>query len=238
MKACSSIAPGNCANSTVNLIPPDFALSVSPSTGNTGLALQQGFTVSVNSIGAFAGAVTLSATLPSGIGMTSEFSPATITGSGTSVVQLFVSTSTPGGDYPITITGTSGGLVHTAQITVTVLVESLTVTASPAQTAAAGTTVTFTFTVTNNNFFAQDGFNITGIPPGSTTVPIVWAGSGTATLTFTTPTTLSPGTYPITFTATGGSLTASATTSLTIPIPPPPPPPDPSPCGTRICLAQ
>lgn len=236
VKVCSSIAPANCATSTVNLIPPDFALSVSPSSGNTGMGFLAGFGVSVTSIGGFAGTVTLTATPPVGIGMSSNFSQTAVWGSGSSIVTFPVTSSTPGGSYIVTITGTSGALVHTAQINVTVLIESLSFTVSAPQTAPAGQTVTFTYTVTNNGFFSTDSVNVTGIPPGSTVTPTAWGGSGTGSLVFTTPATLGPGTYPLTFTAQTGSLSATATTGLTIPSPPPPPPPPP--CTTRICLNQ
>src|SRR6185437_9946661 len=83
VKVCSSIAPANCATSTVNLVPPDFALSVSPNSISTGLGFKEGATVSIAPINAFSGPVTLSATLPSGIEMSSSFSIPTINGSGT-----------------------------------------------------------------------------------------------------------------------------------------------------------
>lgn len=238
VKVCSSIALSNCASSNVNLIPPDFALSVSPTALDTGLGFQEVGTVSITPLAGFAGTVTLSATVPPN-GMSASFSPATITGSGSSGVHFPVTAATPGGTYAVTITGTSGGLVHSAQVTVTVLIESITVTASAPQTAAPGTTVTFTFNVTNNGFIAAgDGINVTGIPPGSTVIPTATTGGiGAVTVEFTTATTLAPGTYPITYTASSGSLTGSATTSLTIPAPPPPPPPPPR-CTTRDCLNQ
>jgi hypothetical protein len=236
VKACSTVDPAQCGSAAVTLVPPDFGFSVSPGTASTGGAILGNLTVSVTPIGGFAGTVTLSAVLPANIGMSATFSPATIPGSGTSVVQFPISTSTPGGSYAVTITGTSGGLAHSVQVTITVLIESITITVSAPQTALAGRSVSFTFTVGNNNFFCPDGLNIIGIPPGSNQIPFAWGGSGSATLTFTTPTTLAPDTYPLTITAACGSLTASATTSLTIAEPPPPPPPPP--CTTRFCLDQ
>jgi hypothetical protein len=234
VKACSSIALGNCGTSTVNLLAPDFTLSVSPNALNTGLGFMQNTTVSVTPIAGFTGNVMLTATVPPN-GMSASFSPAIISGSGSSVVVFPVTSSTPGGIYTVTITGTSGGLVHSAQVAVTVVIESITVTASGPQTAAPGATVTFSFLVTNNGFFTVgDEINVTGIPPGSTAIPtpITGGSSSTVTVEFTTATTLAPGTYPITLTASSGSLTASATTSLTIPAPPPPPPHNPPPpCG-------
>lgn len=251
--ACSAVDPAQCGSATVTLVPPDFGLSVAQSTGLSTPFAQNGFNLTVTPIGAFTGNVTLSATLPPSIGMSAVFSPPTITGSGTSVATFPVLTSTPVGTYPVTIMATSGGLVHSVQITVTVAQPTLSLTVSPPQTAAAGQTVTYTFAVSWTNFFGSVSVNETGIPAGSTITPTVggtFFAPGTGSLIFTTPATLAPGDYNITFTATGGglvtvgssslnvALTKTASTTLTIPQPPPPPPPPPPRCTTRDCLPQ
>jgi hypothetical protein len=240
VSACSVIAPANCATGTINLFPPDFALSVPINASVSNPALSSVFDISLVPLHGFSGSVTLSAAVPAGIGMSANFSTTVIAGSGIAVLTVPVLSSTPVGTYNVTITGTSAGLVHTVPITVTVDLASVTVTVSPPQTAPAGTAVSFTFNVTNTGFInVSDGLNITGVPPGSTVTPIAWGGSGGATLTFTTDPTLAPGTYQITITATANGLAGSAVTSLTIPAPPPPPPPPPPPtCTGRNCLNQ
>jgi uncharacterized membrane protein len=57
--------------------------------------------------------------IPSGV--TGSFSPASITGSGKSDLNLTVARNAPAGSYPITITGKSGGVAHTTVLTFTVL---------------------------------------------------------------------------------------------------------------------
>lgn len=249
VKVCSSIAPGNCASSTVNLIPPDFQLSSASNTGLSAPGFLMGFNLTVTPIGGFTGTVTLTAAVPAGIGMSSVFSPPTISGSGSSTVTFPVLTTTPAGTYPVTITATSGTLVHSVPITVTVVLPALTLTVSPPQTASAGQTVTYTYTVSWTGFFGSVNVNVTGVPPGSTVIPepIDPFIPGTSTFAFTTPATLAPGNYNLTFTATGDGLvtvgssslhvspTQSGTTALSIPAPPPPtdPPPKckpPMPC--------
>jgi hypothetical protein len=53
--------------------------------------------------------------VPSGV--TSSFSPASITGSGTSHFNLSVARGAPTGTYPITITGTGGGVTKSTTLT-------------------------------------------------------------------------------------------------------------------------
>jgi Big-like domain-containing protein len=252
VNACSTVDPTQCGSATVSLVPPDFQFSVAQSTGLSAPGFQNGFNLTVTPIGVFTGNVTLSATLPAGIGMSAQFSPAAITGSGSSVATFPVLTSTPAGTYPVTITATSGSLVHSVQITVTVVLPTLSLTVTPPQTASAGQTVIYKAAVSWTNFFGSVSVNVTGIPPGSTWSQVggTFFAPDTATLTLTTPTTLAPGTYNLTFTATGSGLvtvgssslsvglTKTQSTALTIPEPPPPPPPPPDGCTTRFCLDQ
>jgi subtilase family serine protease len=93
-----------------------FTISVSPSsgylfTGQSGYAV-----VTVTATGGFDSAVALSATgVPSGV--TSSFSPASVTGSGTAHFNLSVSRNAASGTYPITITGTGGGVTKSTTLT-------------------------------------------------------------------------------------------------------------------------
>jgi uncharacterized membrane protein len=75
--------------------------------------------VTIGASGGFKGVVALSATgIPSGV--TGTFSPASITGSGSSDFTLTLALNAPPGTYPITITGTSGSIVHSTVLTFTV----------------------------------------------------------------------------------------------------------------------
>jgi len=241
---CSVVDPSRCSTATVSLVIPDFALSVSPGNQTIAVAFQTPFNVSVTPSGLFAGNVALSATVPSGIGLTANFAPAVIAGSGTSSLQFQLTSSTPAGTYPVTVTATSGGLVHSVQITVTVVIASLALTVDPPKSTLGGQTVVFNFNVTNNNFFGAVSVNVTGVPAGISyfQVPGTFFGGGPGTVTMTVPAGFAPGTYPLTLTASGAGLTATANTSLIVQSPPPPPPPPdpppPRPCGTRICIDQ
>jgi kumamolisin len=95
-----------------------FTISVSPTSGS----LRQGtsgYAVITTAVsGGFDSAVALSASgEPTGV--TVSFSPASIAapGSGTSDMTLTVSRTAATGTYPITITGTGGGITHTTILT-------------------------------------------------------------------------------------------------------------------------
>jgi hypothetical protein len=75
--------------------------------------------VSTGALNGFTGAVALSiAGLPAGA--TASFAPSSIAGSGTSTLTITTTVVTAAGIYPLTVTGTSGALVHTANASMTV----------------------------------------------------------------------------------------------------------------------
>ena len=96
---------------------PDFSLSASPNS----LAISRGHhlttAITVTPSNGFSSAVALSASgQPAGV--TVSFTPASVAaGAGTSTMFVAViSTATPG-TYPITVTGSGGGLIHTTTVT-------------------------------------------------------------------------------------------------------------------------
>ena len=93
-----------------------FAISVSPTSGFLEQG-QSGFAVVSTSVtGGFDSAIALTATgIPTGV--TGSFSPTSITGAGSSDFTLTVARNAPTGTFPITITGTSGGVTHSTVLT-------------------------------------------------------------------------------------------------------------------------
>ena len=93
----------------------NFTLSVSPSSGYL-LRGQSGYAVvTVTASGGFDSAVTFSASgVPSGV--TDNFSPSSVTGSGTTDFNLTVARNAPTGTYTITIKGTGGGKTATTTL--------------------------------------------------------------------------------------------------------------------------
>ncbi|HLX84210.1 MAG TPA: hypothetical protein VKR59_09945 [Terriglobales bacterium] len=93
----------------------NFTLSAAPEIQSINAGGNAVYTVTTTAVSGFDGVVSLTlSTLPSGASYT--FNPTSITGAGSSTLTIRTSTSTAAGDYPLTITGTSGSLVQTASI--------------------------------------------------------------------------------------------------------------------------
>lgn len=102
---------------------PDFSLAVSP----TAITVPQGgsnsATVTVTSVNSFSSATSLSvSSLPSGV--TASFSSSSVTppagGSANSTLTLSASSSAAPGTYTVVVTGTSGSLTHSTNLSLTV----------------------------------------------------------------------------------------------------------------------
>jgi hypothetical protein len=99
--------------------PPDFSISAAPASQSVAPSGSTTYTVTVGSLNGFGGVVTLSLS-GQPAGATPGFSPATVTGSGTSTLTLTTTTAVANGTYPLTITGASGSVTHTAGVSLTV----------------------------------------------------------------------------------------------------------------------
>ncbi len=105
------------ASATLVVTGVNFVLSATPEFQSVNAGENTSYTVSVTAMNGFTGnvALTAPATLPTGV--TATFSPTTITGgAGSSTLTLTTTSSTPAGEYPLSITGTSGTLTQTAPI--------------------------------------------------------------------------------------------------------------------------
>ena len=208
---------GYCALSYSASTTPDFSLSVSPtsqtvpSTGgpatyNITLTPSNGFADSVaytqsglpSSWVAFSGTV-LTATVPSGA---------------------------TAGNYPFTITGTSGSLVHTTSATLVVTAPpqpTFTISISPSsQSVSRGNIANYTVTIAPQNGFLgtvalSAGGSKTGLNVTVSSAPaITGTSSVTATLTASTSASAKKGNNTLTVTGTSGSTVQSANASLRI----------------------
>jgi hypothetical protein len=98
--------------------PPDFTISASPSTQTVIVGNATTYTASVGALNGFGGIVTLGASgLPAGA--TASFSPATVTGAGSSTLTVTTAGSTPLGTSTVTVKGVSGSVTHTTTVTLT-----------------------------------------------------------------------------------------------------------------------
>lgn len=107
------------ATVVLNVTPSDFTLTASPGMVSVAPGGKATYTATVAAVGTFNGSVSLMASgLPSGA--TASFVPASITGSGSSTMTITTTTSTPPGRSTLTITGSSGSLVHSANVILTI----------------------------------------------------------------------------------------------------------------------
>jgi len=190
---------------------PDFSLDANPSALSFTAGDSRSTTISLQSTGGFAGIVDLT-TASSPDGLTSSCTQSSITGSQTSTCTLGSSTA---GSYAVTITGTSGSLVHTAFVSVEVsppvAVPDFSLSADPAALSfVAGESGSSTISVMATGGFSDTvGLTATSDPAGVTTVcsPTSIPGSGTAACVMNGRT---PGQFKVEVTGTSGSLTRSA----------------------------
>src|SRR5881296_2779110 len=120
---CASNPEGwGCLLQFVNLSQPgpDFTISASSrSSLNTGQSGSS--TITIAGQNGFAGPVTITDTVPSGLGCTG-ITPVSVTGSGTATISC---RPTAASTYPVTLIGTSGSLVHISTFFITAVDFSL-----------------------------------------------------------------------------------------------------------------
>jgi uncharacterized membrane protein len=202
----------------------DFGITVSPTSQTVNQGQNIGFGVTVSSVNGFTGLVNLSVTgLP--VGASFSFNPSSLQGSGLSSLAIVPGANTPGGTYTLTITGTSGAVVHSATATLTILVPDFSVSATPAsRTILVGQSTSYTVTFSPiNNYAGTVSFTVIGLPTGATPMfnPSSLSSAGTTTLSITTNNSTPPGTYPLTITGSDGTLTRSISVSLEVDAVPP-----------------
>ena len=89
----------------------DFSLAAAPGSQSVAAGGNTAYTATVTAQNGFAGSTGFGASgLPTGA--TASFSPTTVTGTGSSTMTVTTSANTPVGSSTLTITGTSGALVH------------------------------------------------------------------------------------------------------------------------------
>jgi subtilase family serine protease len=200
-----------------------FTLKASAATESLLPGKSATFTVAVSGTGGFTGTAALKASLPSGVSL--SFTPASVKAGGSATATLTVSTAAPAGTSNITITGTSGGIVATTTVALTVqAAPKLAVSLSVAKlTVVRGQSSTLNVTTTASGTFAGTiALSVTGMPAGVTATlsPPSFAANGagstlsTLTLKATTAAALASGT--LTVKAAGDGLTAQATSTVQV----------------------
>jgi hypothetical protein len=200
--------------------PPDFTMSATPASRQVVAGAGVTYTVGVASLNGFAGDVALSLTgLPSGVG-TASFSPQVIAAAGSSQLTVTTLPAAPGGTYPLTITGTAGGVTHTVGVTLVVSARDFALSASPSSvTVSRGKSAKYTVAVSvTGGSVGNVSLTVAGLPAGTTAAfsPNPVGSPGSSALTVKTTSSTPRGTYTLRITGTSGSLVHNATATLTV----------------------
>jgi subtilase family serine protease len=202
---------------------PSFILSASPSSLSVAQGGTGSTTISSTVSGGFDSTITLSASgAPTGV--TVAFSPASITGAGSSTLTFTVASTSVAGTYSITVNGASGSTTETTTVSLTVTgtKPSFTISASPSSltidrrgsgTSTIATAVSGGFNSAISLSASGEGSGVTvSFSPSSIAAP----GSGTSTMTVTVSRTARTGSRTITITGTGGGVTQTTTVTLDV----------------------
>jgi subtilisin family serine protease len=201
---------------------PDFELTAAPSSASTPAGGSAGYTVTVTPLDGFTGDVGLSLSGLTPSQASWSFVPVTIAGgSGSSQLTVTTSASLEPGSYPLTITGTSGALAHSASVTFVVTApQDFALSVSPSsRTVKRGKSTTYTVSVGSQGGFAGTvTFSVSGLPPGSTATfsPSSVVAPGDSTMKIKTTGQTPRGTFVLTVTGTSGALVRQATATLVV----------------------
>ena len=201
---------------TVAVYVPTFTI-YGPGGMNIGQGTATSTTISVSPEYGFAGSVQFAVSgLPSGV--TASFSPNPTTNSST--LTLKASSTASLGQYPITITGTSGSQSASTTITLGVFVPTFTVSVYGNGTIGQGGTSPATvYVYPEYGFTGNVQFSVSGLPSGVTASFSPNPTNNSSTLTLTASSKAAVGQYTITVTGSSGSQTASTTFALGVFVP-------------------
>jgi hypothetical protein len=195
---------------------PNFSLASSPeklniTQGETGTS-----TITVSPANDFTGKVDLSVTvLGKPAGVRASISPTSITPGESATLTISTAETSPGGSFPVVVTGTSGGLTHTAYMTLAM--PGFTVSAPANVFLNQGASVNSTITVNDLNGFGSDvELTISTLPTGVTAKFTPSDTATTSKLTFTATTTAQTGFSYLTITAVSGDITQKAVLTLAV----------------------
>jgi uncharacterized membrane protein len=198
----------------------DFSLSATPSTQTVSQGSQAQYTISINRTN-FTDGMTLSVYgLPNGA--SASFSPVNPNTTASATMTVPVASNTGTGTYSLTIVGTSGGLIRSTGVTLTVqkpAKSDFSLAAAPAsQTVLQHGQVSYAISIARSNFIGGVQLSVTGLPSGATTslTPANPITGSSATLTVATAVTTPAGTYSLTVGGTSGSLIHSVGVTLVV----------------------
>lgn len=210
---------------TVNA--PDFTIAASalnPAAVTPGNSVTS--TVTVGSIAGFSASVALTCTVAPATANppTCGYSATSVTPPGSSILTVATTATTSGGNYIITVTGTSGGVAHATSVSLTVNAPDFKVAASALnpQAVTPGNSATSTVSVAALNGFNSAVALACAVSPVKSNGPTCSLGPGSvnpgtpSTLTVNTMASTPGPSYTVTVTGTSGGLAHSTTVNLTV----------------------
>jgi hypothetical protein len=201
--------------------PPNFTLTASPQSAGTLAGGAVAYSVNVGSLFGFAGSVSLSLGGLTPSQATWSFTPASLTGSGSSTLKVTTVASLAPGTYPLTITGSSGSISHSAGVTLVVTAApDFGISVSPASASVVhAQSVSYTVSVSAIGGFAgKVTLSAAGLPSGATATfaPNPVTAPGSATMTVRTQSFTTRGTFTIRISGKSGTVTRQTTAALTV----------------------
>jgi len=217
-----SNAANNCVLPPAGAPTPDFSIAATPASQTLTAGAGTSYTATVTASGGFTGSVAFSVSgLPAGA--SASFNPTSVTGSGSSTLSVSTSTTTPNGTYTLAITGTSGTLVHSTNVTLVVtggVNPDFTISVSPASlNVSRGKTGNYTVTIgAVNGFTGTVSLSVSGLGSRVTASfnPASVTGSGTSILSVQPAGNASKGARTITITGIGNTVSHSTTATLNV----------------------
>ena len=196
----------------------NFTLSATPASQAVAAGQNATYTATVTPVSGFTGTVAFTLTgLPAGA--VGTFTPPSVTGSGSTSLLITTTGTTPSGTYSLVISGTSGSITRTANVTL-IVNGDFTISASPpSRTVNRGGSTTYTVAMmTEPGFSGPVDLTVSGLPARTTATfnPASLAASGTSLLTVTVPKNAQKGTRTLTITGTGGGRTHSVNVTLVV----------------------
>jgi hypothetical protein len=208
------------ASTTRTVTVSDFSISATPATRAVQRGSSTSYAATLASGSGFTGTVAFSvAGLPTGA--TASFAPASIVAAGSTTMSVSTSTATAVGTYTLTIRATSGPVVRSANVTLTVTApKDFSISATPSsRTVARGASTTYsTSIVPLQGFSSSVALSVKGLPTyvSAAFSPASITQSGTSVLKVTVKTGARTGTYTLTITGTSGSLVHSSKVVLVV----------------------
>ena len=206
---------------TLSVGAPTFTISA-PSSQTLSQSGSTGVFVYLNNQFGFNGSVTFSISgLPSGVTASFGTNPTTYS----SELTLAATSAAATGNYPLTITGTSGSISKATTMTLTIVAPGIQVTGPSSVTLGIGTSSTaYVYVSANNGYNGNVTLSVSGLPSGITASfspnPVSLTGySSSSQLTLTASGSVAAGSYTATLTGTSGTTTASTSITMTVAAP-------------------